>query len=98
MKNLRCMAYRQDGVYVAACLDLSLAAQADTMQDALCKLDEQIKDYVAEALSEPEYADKLLNRKAPLSMWLKYWVVAFQIFSRSKREARLFQEPCDARA
>ena len=70
MKTLRCMAYQQNGVYVAACLDLSLAAQADTMQDAVKKLDEQIKDFFTEALSEPEYAKQLLSRKAPLSMWL----------------------------
>lgn len=54
MKTLRCMAYQQNGVYVAACLDLSLAAQADTMKEAVNKLDEQIKDFFTEALSEPE--------------------------------------------
>ncbi|MCM5471346.1 DUF1902 domain-containing protein, partial [Escherichia coli] len=53
------MAYQQNGVYVAACLDLSLAAQADTMKEAVNKLDEQIKDFFTEALSEPEYAKQL---------------------------------------
>ena len=98
MKTLRCMAYQQNGVYVAACLDLSLAAQADTMQEAVNKLDEQIKDFFTEALSEPEYAKQLLSRKAPLSMWLKYWVISFQVFVRKRGEAKLFAEPCDAHA
>ena len=44
MKTLRCMAYQQNGVFVAACLDLSLAAQADTMPEAMSKLDAQVRD------------------------------------------------------
>jgi len=98
MKILRCMAYQQDGVFVAACLDLSLAAQADTMREAMDKLETQIKDFLTEALSEPQYAEQLLKRKAPLSMWLKYWVVAFQVFVRKREQAKLFAEPCDSLA
>lgn len=96
MKTLRCMAYQQNGVFVAACLDLSLAAQADTMREAMDKLDAQIKDYIAEACAEPQYAKQLLSRKAPLSMWLKYWVIAFQVFARKRDQAKLFVEPCES--
>ncbi|KFC09018.1 hypothetical protein GTGU_01210 [Trabulsiella guamensis ATCC 49490] len=67
------MAYPQEGVYIAVCLDLSLAAQADTMQEAMKKLDEQVKDYLTEARSDPKYAEQLLSRKAPLSLWVKYY-------------------------
>lgn len=98
MKTLRCMAYQQNGVFVAACLDLSLAAQADTMREAMDKLDAQIKDYIAEAFAEPQYAKQLLNRKAPISMWFKYWVIAFQVFVRKRDQAKLFVEPCDSLA
>ncbi|EQB0734018.1 DUF1902 domain-containing protein [Klebsiella oxytoca] len=99
MRSLRCMAYQQNGVYVAACLDLSLAAQADTMKEAMSKLDAQIRDYLEEALSEPEFADQLLNRKAPLSMWIKYWIIAFRIFfDRKQGQSKLFSEPCEASA
>lgn len=99
MKTLRCMAYQQNGVFVAACLDLSLAAQADTMPEAMSKLDAQVRDYLEEAFSEPAYTKQLLNRKAPLSMWIKYWIIAFRIFFGKKQgPSKLFSEPCEASA
>ncbi len=97
MRTLRCMAYQQNGVFVAACLDLSLAAQADTMQEAMDKLDAQIHDFLEEAYSEPQYTAQMLSRKAPLSMWFKYWVIAFRIFFGKKQgQSKLFSEPCEA--
>lgn len=98
MKTLRCMAYQQNSVYVAACLDLSLAAQADSMQEAMDKLEAQMKDYIVEAFSEPEYARQLLSRKAPISMRLKYWTIAFQVFFKKRNQARLFAETCETPA
>lgn len=96
MKILRCMAYRQDGVYVAVCLDLSLAAQADSIKEAKDKLEEQIKGLIAEVKAEPQYArDLILNRKAPLSLWMKYWYIGVMTrFSRKSAEGSLFQEQC----
>lgn len=98
MKTLRCMAYQQNGVFVAACLDLSLAAQADTMQEAMAKLEAQVNDYIAEAFSEPLYTQQLLKRKAPASMWMKYWLIAFRMFFRKQGQAKLFSEPCEVPA
>lgn len=100
MKTLRCMAYQEGDVYVATCLDLSLAAQADTMKDAMKKLEEQISSYIQEAISEPQYAHDLLNnRKAPLSLWMKYWYIAFRIFfSKKPGRASLFREDCNVPA
>lgn len=98
MKTLRCMAYKQGEVFVAACLDLSLAAQADTMQEATRKLEHQVKDYLEEAYSEPQYTKQMLRRKAPLSMWLKYWVIAFQMFFRKREHATLFAGQYESRA
>lgn len=100
MKTLRCMAYKQDGVFVAICLDLSLAAQADTLHEAKDKLEEQIHSFVEEAIAEPQYAKALLlERKAPLSLWLKYWYIAgLMFFSRKQERASLFIEPCNVPA
>lgn len=96
MKYLRCMAYYQDSVYVAVCLDLSLAAQADSMKEAMDKLEKQIDAFLEEAKSEPQYAkDLILNRKAPMSLWLKYWYIGFRmLFSKKTGKASLFNEPC----
>ncbi|MBS7785352.1 DUF1902 domain-containing protein [Providencia stuartii] len=95
--KLRCMAYRQDGTYVAACLDLSLAARGDTIDEAISNLDLQVRDFFEEIKEEPKYAKQLLKRKAPLSMWVKYWTLAFRIyFSKKGHKAKLFNEPTDA--
>ncbi|HGJ5874824.1 DUF1902 domain-containing protein [Arsenophonus apicola] len=81
--RLHCMIYPQGNVYVAACLDLSLAAQADSLDEARKKLEEQIDSYLLEAHSELEYTEELLKRKAPLSMWLRYISIYMKcIFNR----------------
>lgn len=95
-KTLRCMAYQESGVFVAACLDQSLAAQGDTMQDAMAKLEEQIKDYLAEAYAEPAFTEQLLKRKAPASMWLKYIKIALgNFFNANAGPEKLFRERCE---
>ncbi len=98
MKYLRCMAYYQDGVYVAVCLDLSLAAQADSMKEATGKLEQQIDAFIEEARAEPQYAnDLLLKRRAPLSLWLKYWFIGLRmLFSKKTGTASLFSERYEA--
>lgn len=72
---LRCFAKKEDDQWSAVCLDLCLAAQADSFEDARKKLEAHIIEYVHDALAgeDHEYADQLLNRKAPLSQWLEYY-------------------------
>ena len=77
---LRCYAKKQDGLWVAVCIDLSLAAQSADPLDAINKLNAQITDYVREAFSEPEYTEQLLTqRKAPLSLVFKYYACAAKV-------------------
>lgn len=71
--NLRCMAYKEDGLWVAVCVDLSLAAQANSFDEVQHKLNEQIKDYVIEAIEDKDYGHQLLTRKSPVSIMLKYY-------------------------
>lgn len=75
------MLFKKNNLYIAACLDLTLAAQADTPELAKMKLEEQIKDYLLEALSDKQYAFDLLNRKAPLSWWVRYYCTPSFFFS-----------------
>lgn len=72
---LRCYAERTNDVWLAFCLDFSLGAQADTLDEARAKLEAQIRDYVRDALNGQDraYAPVLLSRRAPLVYWLKYW-------------------------
>lgn len=69
---LRCYAEKQDGLWVAVCIDLCLGAQDRDPRIAMQKLHEQIADHLDDAFSSPEYRSQMLSRKAPLSLVLKY--------------------------
>lgn len=72
--KLRCYAKKEGSDWVAVCIDLSLAAQAESPQLAKEKLESMITTYVNEALNEhKEYAAQLLSRKAPLWQRLFYY-------------------------
>jgi predicted RNase H-like HicB family nuclease len=84
MKNLhaldlvvRCMAKREGNVWVASCLDFSLAVQGDSLSEAKQKLAEQIVYYVDEALEDKEFGPQLLRRRAPLQQWIEYYLARF---------------------
>lgn len=74
---LRCFAEKEDGVWQAVCVDFSLAAQADTFDEARAKLHAMISEYVWDALAgeDQPFADDLLRRRAPLSILARYhWI------------------------
>ena len=71
---LRCFAERTDGVWSAVCLDLNLAAQSESLDAVMEKLDDQIRSYLEDAFTvDKEYAADLLKRRAPVSLWLRYY-------------------------
>ena len=72
---LRCYAENSDNQWQAICLDLNLAAQADTFEEVESKLRDMINEYVFDALvgEDKEHSDYFLSRKAPWSLWLKYY-------------------------
>lgn len=73
---LRCYIKKAGSQFVAVCVDLCLAAQADTQEQARKMLLSQIESYVEEALTiDREFADELLNRKAPLYQRMEYQVI-----------------------
>lgn len=73
---VRCMARREGDVWVAVCVDFTLAAQADTFDLARKALHEQIATYVREAFTvDKEHAIELLTRKGPLSDRIKFRVL-----------------------
>ncbi len=71
---LRCYAEEIDGQWQAFCIDLNLAAQADTFEDARVSLHSMIGSYVYDAIEgeDQDYADQLLTRRAPISLRLRY--------------------------
>lgn len=84
--TVRCMAWREGGHWVAACVDLTLAAQGATVEEARCKLHEQIASYVTEAVTvDAEHAEELLSRRAALRDRLRF---AFWIAVRNRPRLR----------
>lgn len=73
---LRCYAEQKDGYWQAFCLDLCLAAQGDSPDEVQHKLADMICEYVSDAIEgeDREFAAELLNRRAPLRFWMKYYV------------------------
>ena len=62
---LRCYLKKRDGQWVAVCIDLCLAAQADTASEARRRLEAQIVDYVEEALTVDRDAMRPGGKAAP---------------------------------
>ncbi len=96
-KIIRCMAYKEKDLYIAVCLDLSLASQGNSLNEAMAKLDNQIKDYIDEALAEPQYTQQLLNRPSPISLWIKYYWLKFLIAKNGNKQGiSFFENECFA--
>jgi hypothetical protein len=92
---VRCYAKLDGDQWVAVCIDLGLAAQADTCDEVKAKLDVQINDYVFEALTvDRAHAADLLRRQAPLKNRLEYhlfWLMQ-KITPEVKKREYAFQE------
>ena len=81
---LRCFAERTGDQWQAFCVDLNLAAQADTFEEAREKLEAMARDYVCDATigEDREYAEQLLSRKAPPSIRMRHswYKTLFRLF------------------
>jgi hypothetical protein len=69
-----------DGQWVGVCLNFALVAQADTWEELVRKLGEQIRAYVSEAFNEDSaHRDYLLSRRAPLRDYVIYGLIGAKI-------------------
>lgn len=95
---VRCYVERQEGVWIAACVDFCLAAQSRSRSEAIDKLHSQIKDHVIEAFANPERTERLLNRKAPIQYVAKFYWIVLQVklkqalFHKTKSSAQAFSD------
>ena len=79
---VKCYAEQDGGCWVAVCLNFNLAAQGDSFDEAKVKLESMIAEYVYDALAgeDKPYAAQLLSRRAPVSTWLRYYLIVAQIY------------------
>jgi len=102
-KVLRCYAKQEQAQWVAVCIDLGLAAQADSLEQAKHKLESMVKTYIEEAVTiHKDYAKQLLTRQAPLSQRLEYAVLKLRYtlhrwLHRPNKGISLFTEPMPVR-
>jgi len=92
---LRCYGYRQkNNRWYGVCLNLNLAAEADSPSELRQKIHEMIESYF-EAVSDTDDKNsipELLSRKAPTSDWIKYYLIRLLISVVSIRDNITFKE------
>ena len=82
------VAFYEDGAWQALCLDLDIAAQGKTFEEAEDSLREAIWLYLEHAMTQPPAERKeMLSRKAPLHVRIKWGLrLAFAaIFDQNRR-------------
>jgi predicted RNase H-like HicB family nuclease len=92
---LRCYAERENSYWVAVCVDLNLAVQAETFKEAHNKLTHQIQWYIYDAMAgeDKKFGSALMKRKAPLPIQLRYhWLMVMSKFRSLRKKFRMFTE------
>lgn len=97
---IRCLAEFDGQQWTAISLEFGLAAQADTFEQVKQSLDAQIQSYLHDAVNGEDrvHARYLLNRRAPVAAFLKYYIacatcyVGKRVSDRQVRTRRLFTE------
>lgn len=76
-RKVRCFAQKKGQQWLAFCVEMNLAVQADTLKEAVDKLHSMIRSYVQLAMeqNDPAHQRDMLFRPAPLSIQLRYWYV-----------------------
>jgi hypothetical protein len=93
---LRCYAEKQGHDWFAICLDLNIAAQAESFDRAREKLHAMLCEYVHDAVvgEDKAHARQLLRRRAPVYFWLKYYRAGIlgRLMHIKRNVGRLFDE------
>jgi predicted RNase H-like HicB family nuclease len=89
--KLRCYGYKKNGKYYAACVDLTLIDDGNTMEEAKISLEENILGYL-ECIAKNGIAKELFPRRAPFSRFIHYyWVKLLTRFHFPKKLATVFE-------
>ena len=92
---LRCYGHRTgEDRWYGVCLDLNLAAEADSDEHLKQKLNEMITSYIETVLDteDKESIPELLMRRAPLKDWIIYYFVKALISIRNFPNNFTFKE------
>lgn len=85
---LRCYAEQQGSVWVTVCIDLCLAAQADSLAEAKDKMHSQLQEYLEDAFGRhSDHFEDLMDRPAPLSQIFKYHLI--RVRNRNRKRMKI---------
>ena len=94
---LRCYANKDGDQWQAFCIDLCLASQGGGFPEVKQKLEHMMVEYVYDALAgeDREFAEQLLNRKAPFGQIATYHWIKLMHHLGIFRDGvhKLFKEP-----
>lgn len=81
---VHCLFERKGDQWQAFSLEFGLAAQADSYEEAARKLEHMLQSYVYDALvgEDKEHAAVLMNRRATLAVYVKYYAILAMSFLR----------------
>lgn len=68
--HFRCVAYPEDNIYTAVCLDLNIVEQRETLEEVIVQLNDAIIAHVMTA-AEVGFPKELIQRPAPDHYWKK---------------------------
>lgn len=92
---LRCYGHRvKAGKWYGVCLDLNIAAEADSSNRLKDKLNDMISGYLETVLDteDKESVGALLTRRAPLKDWLTYYYIKLLISTRRLPNDIIFKQ------
>ena len=100
-KRVHCFAHGTPGEWEAICVDFDIAVQGSSFEEVRSLLDDAVRSYVEDACAErPAVANRLLNRRAPLSVRVKLAVsYVCHLLSRTREDREYqagFDLPCHA--
>ena len=76
---IRCLARGSRDGWEAICLDYDIAVQGDTFDEVYRLLKESVHSYLEYACTLPKAeAITLLNRRAPMRIWVEYMWISFK--------------------
>lgn len=89
-------AHGRPGTWEASCVDLDISVQGASFEEVRSLLDEAVVTYVEDALKEaPADRDRLLNRRAPFWVKLKFAALFIAHISSRRSATRELQAGFD---
>ena len=83
--DLHVLFEKEDDIYAALCLELDVASQGKSLEEARSNIREAVETYIEDVLNAGD-EDEFIPRPAPPEEWIKY----FEVQSKELKESLRF--------